>query len=271
MGQAGSADHQGKTQGAPLPGACVAPGQGELSLRILREFLQSRTVAELGDHPGKPELLCQGHERNDEKDDQHRVVQLLVAGRAEGAGNHHVGDHNGGPQHDRTGVVVAENPGKNQPDPFVLGQAVDQGDDDGDRRRQQPGRGRIVARIDKLGSGELAEASYLACQQDQQQYIAACPADDKSQGEITAEVKDAGDPQQRGGAHPVRSNRGAGADAANGANGGRIIFGAGTHAAEQPHDEKKSQRGEDDQGGAPLDPLFEYLRFRHGGSYLRLR
>ena len=179
-------------------------------------------------------------------------MELLVAGGAEGTGDGEIGKDDADAEEEGTGIIDAEDPGKDQPDPFVLRHAVNQRDDDGDHRREEAGHRGIVARLDKFGGGVLAEAADLSGEEDEEEDITAGPADDVSEGKVALEVEDAGDAEEGGGAHPVGGDRRADADAADGMGGDRIILPL-ARATGDADDKGDAEKEDENQQGNELE------------------
>lgn len=90
-----------------------------------------------------------------------------------------------------------------RPIPLVLGNTVDQRDDNRDNGRKNPGHRRVVSCLYKVRSRILTEPAKLTAHENQQQNIAACPAENIGEGKIAVQEKDSGNTEKGCSAHPA--------------------------------------------------------------------
>ena len=173
----------------------------ELVEDLAEADLRQRHAGDLGGH---------GDGRDQVGHDQHGVLRDLGPGDALHAAedgveedDRHADDHAGGRVH-------VEEAGEDQADAGHLARHVDERDDDRGEHGDEA-RGLVVAVTDEVRQRVLAELAQVRRQQQRQQHVAAGPPheEDAAGVPVVGQADDAGQGDERRGAHPVRGDGGA--------------------------------------------------------------
>ena len=268
MRQSRRPHHECEAEGDPLIGPLVPPGEDELGLSLL-QLGHGLSVANLRDQVEKTQFLGDEEERQQEGRDENDVLDLLVADHAHHSREEHIGDDHDGPGNDGQLVVHAEDPLEHLPDALVLAHGIDEGDDQRDDGGQEPGGLGVIPVADEVGRGELPVVANLGRHQDQQQDVAAAPAQDVGQSEVSLKVEEPRHPQKAGGAHPVAGDghpRGQWTDPA----AGHPVLLQVADAGQDSHQHEQEERRRQDQGGSGSHADFFHATVAPRGRPFRI-
>ncbi len=215
----------------------------------------------------QPVATCLAHQQpqgNQERGNQHHILNLLIAGDAGHARDEHIGADDAGGKKDAGGVAHAENPAANQADSLELGGGISNGNEHRDSGGNQAYAIAVEPITEKFGDGVLAEAPQLSGDQAEQQHIAPGPADDVSQSEPAFQIKQPGNPHEGRRRHPVGGNCCAVAQFADSLACHPVARSAGNFG-KKTDTNIDAQQGHHDDGRHQFESLFDLKDLFSGG------